>query len=147
VFFPFSLVTFNISFVSNFCQFNYYVSQCVFLDFILPGILYFLDLIDYFLYYVRELFSYYLFKYFLRCFLSLFCFWDPYKVHGGVLNAVQRSLRLSSSSFFFVSILFSVFCLVALISTIRSSRSLICSASHILPLIPSSVLFFCLFVL
>jgi len=69
----------------------------------------------------------------------------PIKCMVVCLMLSQRSLRLSSS--FFFSILFSVFCLVALISTIRSSRSLICSASYILPLIPSSVLFFCLFVL
>ena len=52
------------------------------LIFILPGILYFLDLIDYFLYYVRQ--------YFLRSFLSLFCFWDPYKVNGDVFNVVPE---------------------------------------------------------
>ena len=50
----------------------------------------------------------------------------------------QRSLRLSS----FLFILFSIFCSVAVISTILSSRSFICSsASVILLLIPSGVLF------
>ena len=56
----------------------------------------------------------------------------------------QRSLRLSS----FLSILFSIFCSVAVISTILSSRSLIYSSVLIiLLLIPSSVFFFsaCLF--
>ena len=62
----FSLVAFNILSVFNFCQFDYYVSQCV-----PPGVysawdsLCFLDLADYFFSHVREVFSYYLFKYFL----------------------------------------------------------------------------------
>ena len=58
----------------------------------------------------------------------------------------QRSLKLSS----FLFILFSIFCSVALISTIPSSRPFICSsASNILLLIPSSVfiIHLCLFVL
>ena len=56
----------------------------------------------------------------------------------------QRSLRLSS----LISIIFYVFCFVAVIFTILSSRSCICSsASVILLLIPSGVLFIsvCLF--
>ena len=56
----------------------------------------------------------------------------------------QRSLRLSS----FLFTLFSLFCSMAVISTILSSRSLICSsASVILLLIPSSVFFISLTVL
>jgi len=55
----------------------------------------------------------------------------------------QRSLRLSS----FLLILFSIFCFMAMISTILSSRSLIhSSASVILLLIPSSVLFLYVFI-
>ena len=57
-----------------------------FLAFILPGTLCFLDLVDYFLSHVREFFSYLLFKYFLRFFLSLFSFWDPY----GAFNVVPE---------------------------------------------------------
>ena len=50
----------------------------------------------------------------------------------------QRPCGLSS----FLFILFSIFCFVAVISTIPSSRSFICSsASVILLLIPSTVLF------
>ena len=61
---------------------------------------------------------------------SLLSFWDPYNVSIGVF----RPLRLSSFSF----ILFPIFCSAAVISTILSSRSLICSsASVILLLIPS----------
>ena len=40
------------------------------LGFILSGTLCFLRLVDYFLSHVRKVFSYYLFKYFLRSFLS-----------------------------------------------------------------------------
>ena len=40
------------------------------LGFILPGTPCFLHLVDYFLSHVRKVFSYYLFKYFLRSFLS-----------------------------------------------------------------------------
>ena len=47
------------------------------LGFILPGTLCFLNLVDYFLSHVREVFSYYLFRCFLRSFLSLSSFWDP----------------------------------------------------------------------
>ena len=67
----FSLVAFTILPVFNFCQFDYYVSWCV------PPWAYpswdslcFLDLVDYFLSHVWEVFRYYLFKYFLRSFLS-----------------------------------------------------------------------------
>ena len=99
-----SLVAFNslsLSFVSLITM-----SQCV-LPWIYPvwDTLCFLDLADYFLSHVREVFSYYLFKYFLRSFLS-----SPsgtptmwILVH---LMLSQRSLRLSSFPF----ILFSIFC-------------------------------------
>ena len=56
------------------------------LGFFLPGTLCFLDLVDYFLSHVREVFNYYLFKYFLRFLLSLFSFWDPCNVNVGVFN-------------------------------------------------------------
>ena len=55
----------------------------------------------------------------------------------------QRSLNLSS----FLLILFSIFCFMAMISTILSSRSLVhSSASVFLLLIPSSVLFLSVFI-
>ena len=53
------------------------------------------------------------------------------------LTLPQRSLSLS----LFLFILFSLFCSAAVVSTILSSRSFICSASVILLLIPSSGLF------
>jgi hypothetical protein len=35
-------------------------------------------------------FSYYPFKYFLRSFLSLFSFWDPYNGNTGAFNVVRE---------------------------------------------------------
>ena len=60
------------------------------LGFILSETLCFLDLVDYFLSRVRGVFSYYLFKYFLESFLSLFSFWDPYKANVGAFNVVSE---------------------------------------------------------
>ena len=58
-------------YVFYFCQFDYYVSQCI------PPWLYsasdslcFLDLVDYLLSNAREVFSYYLLQYLLQSFLS-----------------------------------------------------------------------------
>ena len=39
-----------------------------------------------------QFFSYYLFRYFLRSFLSLFCFWDPYNMNVGTFNCCPRGL-------------------------------------------------------
>ena len=98
----------------------------------------FLDLGDYFLSHVKEVFNCNLFKYFLRPFLFLFFFWDPYNLNVGCLMLSQKSLRFSSVLF----ILFSVFCSLAGISTILSFSSIIHSSSLIfLLLIPSSVFF------
>ena len=78
--------------VFNFGPFDYHVSQCV------PpwgycawDALCFLDLVDYLPSHVWEVFSYYLFKYFLRSFLSLFSFWDPYIANAGVFNVSEVS--------------------------------------------------------
>ena len=38
---------------------------------------------------VREVFSYYLFKYLLRPFLSLLSFWDPYNANIGMFDIVS----------------------------------------------------------
>ena len=96
----FSLIAFNILSLS--LIFVTLITMCliVFLiGFILPGILCFLEFVDYFLSHVREFFSYYLFKYFLRSFLS-----SPsgtpimqMLVH---LMLSQWSFRLSSLFFF-----------------------------------------------
>ena len=86
----------------------------------------------------REVFSYYLFKYFLRSFLSLISFWDPIMWFFMHLMLSQMSLTLSS----FLFILFSIFCSVAVISTILSSRSFI-SWWLAMPSLPGSFLPWC----
>ena len=131
VIFPLWLLTYFI-YVFNFCL------SCVFLLYPAWDSLCFLDLVDYLPSHISEVFSYYLFKYFLRSFLSSFSFWDPCNENVGAFKLSQRSLRLS----LFLFILFSIFCSVAVISTILSSMSFICSsASVILLLILSSALF------
>ena len=103
---------------------------------ILPGV-------DCFLSYVREVFGCNLFKYFLRPFLSLVSFWDPYNASVCVFNVIPEVSETVLISFHS----FSLFCSVAVISTTLSSSSLICSsASVILLLIPSSVSFLYLFI-
>ena len=76
------------------------------LGFILPGTLCFLDLVDYFLSHVWEVFSYYFFKYFLRSFLSSPS-GTPRMQMLVRLMLSQRSLRLSFLLFILFSILFS----------------------------------------
>src|SRR5574341_413063 len=96
----------------------------------------FLDLGDYFLPHFREVFNYYLLKYFLMVFLLVFFFWDFMIRMLGHFTLSYRSLRLSS----FHLIRFSFFLSVSFISTILSSTSLIVSsASIILLLAPSRV--------
>ena len=69
----------------------------------------FLDLGGYFLSHFREVFNYYLLKYFLMAFLFVF-FWNSYDSNVGAFNIVQRSLRLSSfNSFFFFPLCFVYF--------------------------------------
>ena len=48
----------------------------------------FLDLGDYFLPQFREVFNYYLLKYFLMVFLFVFFFWDSYDSNVGAFNFV-----------------------------------------------------------
>ena len=100
-----------------------------FLRFILPGTLCFLNLVDYFLSHVREVFSYYLLKYFLRSFFSLSSpSGTPIMWMLVYLMLSQRSIRLS----LFLLILFSIFCSVLVISTILSSRSFIHSFASVI---------------
>ena len=68
--------------------------------FVLPWTLCFLDLVDYVLFHVREVFSYYLFKYFLRSFLSALL-GTPIIQMLVCLMLSQGSLRLSSFLFIF----------------------------------------------
>ena len=66
--------------------------------------LHFLDLTNYLLSHIREVFNYNLFKYFLNPFLSLFFFWDPYNsnvVAFNVVPEVSETVLNSFHSFFF----------------------------------------------
>ena len=100
---------------------------------------------------VREVFSYYLFKYLLILFTLLILFIFSLLITGTsvmrmliCLMLSQRSLKLSS----FLFILLLKFCFMAVISTILSSSSLTySSASFIMLLICSSVLFIAVSVL
>lgn len=64
--------------------------------------------------------SYYVFKYVLSPFLSVFPFWDRYNVNISMYDVTPKSLKLSS----FLFILFLFFSSAALISTALSSSSL-----------------------
>ena len=92
----------------------------------------FLDLGGCFLPHFREVFNYYLLKYFLMVFLFIFFFWDSYDSNVGAFNIVPEvsEVVFISFNYFFLSDSF--------ISTILSSMSLILSsASVILLLVPS----------
>jgi len=131
----FSLAAFNI--LSLCLVFVSLISMCLSM-FLLGFILCLLNLIDYFLFHVEEIFNCNLFKKFLIPFLFLFLFWDPYNSMLVCSVLSQRSLRLSSILF----ILFTLFCSSEVISTILSFSLLIrSSASDILLLIPSAVIF------
>ena len=95
----------------------------------------FLDLSEWFVSHVREVFDYYLLEYFFCPLLSLSSFWHPSNMDVGGFTLSQSSLRLSS----FLFNLFSLFCSASVISTNLSSTSLIrSSASCILLLAASS---------
>ena len=82
--------------------------------------------------------SYYLFKYFLRSFLSLFSFWDSYNMNLVYLMLSQRSLRLSSF-FSFLSFFYILFCGSNINhSVLQVIYLFFCSV--ILQLIPSTIL-------
>ena len=92
------------------------------LEFVLFKTLCFLDVGDYFLSHIRNVFDCYLFKYFLPSFPSLLLFWDPYNSNVGLFNVVPEVSGLFS--FLFIIIIIST----AEVSTILSSRSFICSS-------------------
>ena len=95
-----------------------------------------LDLVDYFLFHVVEIFNYNLVKNFLLPFIFLFFSGTPIIHMSMHLILPQRSLRLPSALF----ILFTLFFSSEVISTILSSNSLIhSSVSDILLLISSRV--------
>ena len=67
--------------------------------------LHFLDLIDYFLTHIREVFNYNLFKYFLSLFFFLLFFCDPYNLNVGAFNVVpevSETVLNSLHSLFFI---------------------------------------------
>ena len=97
----FNIFSLNLIFVSL-------INKClsIFLPgFIQCGTLHFLDLHGYFLSHIREIFYYNLFKYFLRPFLFLFFFWDPYNLNVGVFNIVSEASETVLNSFYFFFIL------------------------------------------
>ena len=72
----------------------------------------FLDLGDYFLPHFRDIFNYYLLKYFLMVFLFVFFFWDSYDLNVGVFNIVpevSEIVLISFNSFFFFPLCFIYF--------------------------------------
>ena len=81
------------------------------LGFTLFGTLGFLDLGGYFLLHFREVFSYYLLKYFLMAFLFAF-FWDSYDSNVGAFNIVpevSEVVLISFDNFFLFSSLLHLF--------------------------------------
>ena len=81
------------------------ITVCLGIGLILYGTLHFPDLGDCFLSQVREVFSYYLFKYVISPFLSLLSFWDPYNVNisaPDVVLEVSHTVFISFYSFFSV---------------------------------------------
>ena len=102
----FSLAAFNI------CSLSFIFANLVkiCLEVFCPGFyplwdfLSFLDLGDYFLPHFREVFNYYLLKYFLMIFLYVFFFWDSYNSNVGAFHIVlevSEIVLISFSSFFF----------------------------------------------
>jgi len=64
----------------------------------------FLDSGGYFLSHFRDVFDYYLLKYFLTAFLFVFFFWDSYDLNVGAFNIVpevSEVVLISFNSFFF----------------------------------------------
>ena len=97
--FPFGFKIFSLSF----CQFDHY--GMFLLGLVLYGTLNFLDFGDCFLFQVREVFSCYIFKYYVRPFLSLLL-WNPHNVNVSVFDVIQEVSQTILISFFFLSFFF-----------------------------------------
>ena len=114
--FPLLLLLFF--FVFSLCQYDQYMSQCVSLwVYPVQVSLHFLDLIDYFLSHVREVFGYNLFRNFLRPFLFLIFLWAPYNLNVGAFNTVpevSETIFNSFHTFFLYSALQQLFRLYSL---------------------------------
>ena len=108
----FFLAAFNI--LPLYLVFVSLISRCLgvfLLGFILYGTLCLLELIDYFLFHVGEIFSYNLFKNFLIPFLFLF-FWDSYNSNVGTFDIVlgaSETVLSSVHSFYFILLFRSYF--------------------------------------
>ena len=91
------------------------ISMCLgtfLLGFILYGTLCLLDLIDYFLFHVGEIFNYHLFKNFLIPFHFLIFFWDPCNSNVGavvIVPEVSETILSSFHSFYFILLFRSYF--------------------------------------
>ena len=57
-----------------------------------------LELVDYFLFHVGEIFNYNLFKNFLIPFLFLFFYWDPYNSNVGAFDMVPEEKAMAPHS-------------------------------------------------
>ena len=101
----------------------------------------FLDLGDYFLPHFREVFHYYLLKYFLLVFLFVFFFWDSYDSNVGAFSIVvevSEVVLISFNSFFifplcFINLYHSIFYLTYPVFCLR--YSIICSLQSVSDLI------------
>ena len=106
----FSLAVFNIL---SLCLVSVrLISMCLgmfLLGFILYGTLCLLDLIDYFLFHVGEIFIYNLFKNFLIPLLFLFFFWDPYNSNVSAFDIVSVISESYFHSFYFILLFRSYF--------------------------------------
>ena len=102
----FSLAAFNI--LSLCLVFVSLINMCLgvfLLGFILYGTLCFLNLINYFLFHVGEIYNYNLFKNFLIPFVFLFFLWDPYYSNVAafdIVPEVSETILSSFHSFYFI---------------------------------------------
>ena len=105
------------------------------LGFILYGTLSFLVFSECFIFYVRNIFNSNLWKYFLRPFLSLFCFWESCNVNVGSFNVVPEVSETVFISFFFLPYSMTV------IATTLSSSTLTCYSTFFILLLTFSSVF------
>ena len=109
----FSLAAFNI--LSLCLVLGSLISMCLGLfplGFILYGTLCLMDLTDYFLFHVEEIFTYNLFKIFLKPFLFLFFFWGPYNSNVDafdIFSEASETILGSFHSFYFILLFRSYF--------------------------------------
>ena len=83
----------------------------------------FLDLGDYFLPHFREVFNYYLLKYFSMVFLFVFFFWDSYDLTLGAFDTVPEVSEVILISFIYLFFLSTSFIFCIRYSTVGSLQS------------------------